>query len=100
MVSLSILEKPLAEFQDCLEAVEDNELAFYLALGWVELAPSDRVAHLQGLLDYFVTVEILSLDVFASDLYSFDVTGLDRYGSSPDESCQTRKEILSCLRLL
>ena len=83
--------------------MEENELAFYLALGWVELAPSDRVAHLQGLLDYFVTVEILSLDVFASDLYSFDVPGLDRCGSSsPDavESCQTRKEILSCLRLL
>ena len=77
--------------------MEDNELAFYLALGWVELAPSDRVAHLQGLLDYFVTVEILSLDVFASDLYSFDVPGLDRCGSSPDESCQTRKEILSYL---
>ena len=77
--------------------MEDNDLAFYLILGWVELAPSDRVAHLQGLLDYFVTVEILSLDVFASDLYSFDVPGLDRCGSSPDESCQTRKEILSYL---
>ena len=92
------MEKPLAEFQDCLEAVEENELAFYLTLGWVEFAPSDRVAHLQGLLDYFVTVEILSLDVFDSDLYGFDIPGLIRCGSSPDESCQTRKEILSYLR--
>ena len=79
------MEKPLAEFQDCLEAVEDNELAFYLTLGWVEFAPSERLAHLQGLLDSHVTVEIFNLDDFASDLYSFDVPDL-----FPDESRQTR----------
>jgi len=96
------IERPLAEFQECLNTLEDNHLAFYLILGWVEFAPSDRLVHLKGLLDAFVTVEILNLDGFASELYSFDVPDLDRCGNSPDESCETRstwpKMTLVCTR--
>ena len=51
----------------------------------------DRLVHLQSLLDANVTVEILNLDGFAGgELYSFDVPGLDRCGSCPDESCKIR----------
>ena len=87
---VGVLERPFEEFQRCIEDVEDNDLAFYLILGWVEFAPSDRLVHLRGLLDAFVTVEILNLDVFAGELYSFDVPDLGRCGTSPDESCETR----------
>ena len=63
-------------------------------IGRDQILPSgnlgDRLVHLQSLLDAIVTVEILNLDGFASELYSFDVPGLDRCGKSPDESCETR----------